>query len=288
MPQATEMMRGALSAIGGAKGLDAPAKKVSGWVTAATRATPVKNLLSGSWLGHQLHPMLTDVPIGAFTSATLLDLFGGDDTAAASRRLVGVGILASAPTAMSGASDWSDTTGEDRRVGLVHGAMNGVATVIQTASWFARRRGHRGVGAALSLLAMGLTLGSAYLGGHLSYARGVGVNNTAFQDETTKWTDVAADADLVDGALTRVDVDDVPVLLVRQRGELRAISAVCSHAGGPLEDGTLDENGCVTCPWHGSRFDTADGAVKRGPASVPQPRWEVRVEEGRVLVRSAG
>ncbi|WP_261166262.1 Rieske 2Fe-2S domain-containing protein [Microbacterium sp. Marseille-Q6965] len=269
------------------RGIDAIARPASGSVSAATRPAPVKNLLSGSWLGHQLHPILTDLPIGAWGAATALDLTAGEEGAAAARRLVGMGLVASAPTALAGASDWAETSGKDRRVGLVHGLMNAGVSVLQTGSWIARRRGHRGLGVALSLVAVGIAGVSAYLGGHLSYVRGVGVNHTAFQGRAGEWTDVAAESEIAEGELRRVLVDDVPVLLTRRRGSLRAISAVCSHAGGPLDEGTLDEEGCVTCPWHGSRFRLSDGAVERGPASVPQPRWEARVESGRVLLRSA-
>lgn len=281
------MLNTAIERIGQARGLDAVAKSLTAKVKAFTRPTVIKNALSGSWLGHQLHPVLTDLPIGAFSAATALDLTGGTEASAAARRLVGLGILASAPTAMAGASDWSETSGADKRVGLVHGLANAAATVMQTTSWIVRRRGHRGVGIALSLVALGLTMGSAALGGYLSYVKGIGVNRTAFQRTVRDWRDVAADTDIVEGRLNRVEVDDVPVLLVRQNGRLRAISAVCSHAGGPLDEGTLDARGCVTCPWHGSQFVLDDGSVERGPASVPQPRWDVLVDGGRVLVRSA-
>lgn len=285
MHATTTGIRAVIDTIGRAKGLDAVAEKVTGWVRAATRSTPVKNALSGSWLGHQLHPVLTDLPIGAWGAATALDLTGADESAA--RRLVGLGILASAPTALSGASDWSDTVGADRRVGLVHGLSNAAASALQMLSWIARRRGHRGVGAVLGILGLGTTLASAYLGGHLSFTRGVGVNHTAFQRSRRRWVDVGADADFAEGDLVRVVADDVPVLLVRQDGEIHAIAAVCSHAGGPLEEGTLDADGCVTCPWHGSRFRVHDGTVERGPASVPQPHWGVRIDEGRILIHPA-
>lgn len=287
MSEATGKMTSLIRRIERAKALDEPAEKASGWISAATRPTGVKNALSGSWLGHQLHPVLTDLPIGAWGAATALDLTAGEEGAAASRRLVGLGILASAPTALSGAADWADTQGADKRVGLVHALLNGTASALQAGSWFARRRGHRGAGVALSLMALGLTLGSAYLGGHLSFVRGTGVNRTAFQRDVRAWTDVAADADITEGSLTRVSAKGVPVLLTKRNGRLHAISAVCTHAGGPLDEGELDGEGCVTCPWHGSRFRLDDGAVERGPASVAQPRWDVRVDDGRVRVRSA-
>ncbi|OCG73181.1 Rieske 2Fe-2S domain-containing protein [Microbacterium sediminis] len=270
-----------------ARGLDQVAEKVSGSVSAVTRPTPVKNALSGSWLGHQLHPVLTDLPIGAWGAATALDLTAGEEGAAAARRLVGMGLIASAPTALAGASDWSDTNGKDKRVGLVHALLNATASALQAGSWIARRRGRRGVGVGLSLVAVGFTGVSAYLGGHLSWVRGIGVNRTAFQKRVGRWTDVAAELDVAEGELRRLTIDDIPVVLTRHRGQLHALSAVCTHAGGPLDEGTLDADGCVTCPWHGSRFRLADGGVERGPASVPQPRWEVRVDAGRVLLRSA-
>lgn len=287
MSEASGVMRTLIQRIGRTKELDGPAETVDGWVKKATRTKSVKNALSGSWLGHQLHPMLADLPIGAWGAAVALDLTGGEESAAAARRLVGLGILASAPTALSGASDWSDTIGADKRVGLIHAASNATASVLQASSWLARRRGHRGAGIVLSILGLGLTLCSAYLGGHLSFVRGIGVNHTAFQGATRKWTDVAADSDIAEGSLTRVLVASVPVLLTRQYGRLHAISAVCSHAGGPLDEGTLDADGCVTCPWHGSRFLLEDGTVERGPASVPQPLWEVSVDDGRISVRAA-
>jgi len=285
MPTIAAAARSLIPWITRQKALDPLGQKVSGWVHAATRAKSVKNVLSGSWLGHQLHPLLTDLPIGAWGAAVALDLTGGEETA--SRRLVGLGILASAPTALAGASDWADTYGGDKRVGLVHALANASASALQTTSWSARRRGHHVAGAALSLVGLGLTLSSAYLGGHLSFVRGIGVNPTAFQERTDSWTDVAADAEIVEGALRRVEVDGVPVLLARTGGSVRALSAVCTHAGGPLDEGALDADGCVTCPWHGSRFRLQDGTVDRGPASVPEPRWDVRVDAERILVRAA-
>jgi len=287
MREMTAPMQSLIRWIRGEKALDPAVDAVDGVVTAATRPAAVKNALSGSWLGHQLHPVLTDLPIGAWGAATALDVLGGETSADAARRLVGLGSIASAATAMAGFSDWSSMYGPDKRVGLVHGLSNGLANALQTTSWFVRGRGHRGVGIALSLMGLGITLASAYIGGHLSFVRGVGVNRTAFQDAPREWTDVAADTDLAEGSLTRVMAGDIPVMLARQDGEVLALSAVCTHAGGPLDEGTLDEDGCVTCPWHGSRFRLHDGAVQRGPASVPEPRWDVRVDDGRVSVRAA-
>jgi nitrite reductase/ring-hydroxylating ferredoxin subunit/uncharacterized membrane protein len=273
------------AAIERADALDTVGGPVSAFVKKATRPRPVKNLLSGTWLGHALHPVLTDVPIGFWTAATVLDLTAGERGARAARRMVGFGILGSAPTAIAGASDWSETHGAASRVGLVHALLNGVASLLQIASWVSRARGNRSLGVRLSLVAFGLTTASAYLGGHLSLVRGTGVNHTAFETAEEQWFDVAAADALRDDVPMRVMADGVPVMLVRQRGTVWALSATCTHAGGPLDEGMLVD-GCVKCPWHGSEFRLDQGTVQRGPASVAEPTWDVKVADGRVAVRS--
>lgn len=247
----------------------------------------VRNTLSGTGLGHPLHPMLTDVPIGAWSMAAVLDLTSGRSGAAAAQRLVGIGVLSSVPAAATGASDWADTYGPEQRVGLIHAASNVTALVLQTSSWLARRRGRRTTGILLSGAGLAAVGVGGYLGGHLSYALGVGVNHTAFETPTDEWTDVAAESDLTEGTPVRVDAAGVPVVLVRRGGTVHALSAVCTHAGGPLDEGTLTADGCIRCPWHGSEFRLSDGAVARGPASVPEPAWQVQVRDGRVSVRAA-
>ncbi|MGW2213050.1 Rieske 2Fe-2S domain-containing protein [Streptomyces sp. NPDC001781] len=267
--------------------LDALTGPAAGLVNRVTGPTAVKNTLSGTWLGHTLHPVLTDVPIGAWGMATVLDLTAGERGAAAARRLVGLGLLAVVPTAASGASDWADTVGGPRRVGLVHGMLNGAATMLQAASWAARLTGRRRAGIVLSGVGLGLTGASAYLGGHLSYVNGIGVNHTAFEEPTGTWADVAALTALEEDKPLRVDADGVPVVLVRHGGTVNALSATCTHAGGPLDEGEVDAEGCLRCPWHGSAFRLSDGEVTRGPATVPQPDWDVRISGERVLVRAA-
>lgn len=217
--------------------------------------------------------------------ASLLDLSSSDGARAAARRLVGFGAVAAVPAAAAGASDWSDTHGAEQRVGLAHATGNAIATTLQLGSWAARRRNLNSVGAALSLTALGVTVAAAYVGGHLTLARGVGVNRTAFEEPASKWSDVAATSDLTDGKPLRVVAEGVPVVLVRKDGVVRALSAVCTHAGGPLDQGTLDDHGCIKCPWHGSEFRLADGAVARGPATVAEPAWTTKSEGGRISVR---
>ncbi len=127
---------------------------------------------------------------------------------------------------------------------------------------------------------------SGYLGGHLSYVLGVGVDHTAFQPRLEDWTDVAASVDVPEAQLVRVDPGPFPVLLVRIAGRVHALADRCSHAGGGLADGELGD-GCVTCPAHGSVFSLVDGAVRRGPAASPQVTYQVREADGRIEVRSS-
>jgi nitrite reductase/ring-hydroxylating ferredoxin subunit/uncharacterized membrane protein len=271
-----------------AKALDPVVEAVDGVVHATLPRGAVKDMLHGTWLGHQLHPMLIAGPIGLWTSAMLLDWTGGDRDAA--RRLVGAGVLAVAPTAASGWADWSElgSAKRPRRVGLVHAAANSATAVLYGASWLARRRGEHGRGRRLALAgAAGLAVGG-YLGGHLAYAEGVGVNRNADEQRRPRdWTDAAAAADVVEGTPLRVEVKGNAVLLVRSGGQVHALGATCSHWGAPLEEGTLVEDGgtCLECPWHGSRFRLADGSVARGPATSPQLAYDVRTEGDRLQVR---
>jgi nitrite reductase/ring-hydroxylating ferredoxin subunit/uncharacterized membrane protein len=248
----------------------------------------VKDVLSGAWLGHPVHPALTDVPIGTWMSATLLDLFGGRDAEAGARRLIGIGILAAAPTAASGAADWVDSEIADeevRRVGVVHASTNVGALALYSASLAARRRGRRGLGRVLGLMGAGALVAGAYLGGHLAYARGVGVDETAWNVAVEDWTDAAAEGDVPQDGMTHAQVAGVDVLLIRRGGEILALADRCSHRGGPLHEGELVD-GCVQCPWHGSRYRVDDGSVERGPSPYPQPVFDVRVRDGRVEVRT--
>ncbi|MGW4566085.1 Rieske 2Fe-2S domain-containing protein [Streptomyces sp. NPDC004561] len=282
-----KLMDNIIENVGGLKALDGVCRTSGGWVARATQRAGVKNTLSGTWLGHPLHPVLTDLPIGAWAMASVLDLTMGNSGARSARRLVGVGLVAALPTAAAGASDWSDTYGRTRRVGLVHALGNVTATALQAASWAARRRGQHRAGMALSGVGLGITTCSAYLGGYLSFVRGVGVNRTAFQETVTDWTEVAALSALSGGKPLRVTLGGVPVVLVRYQGTLYALSATCTHAGGPLAEGKVIDDGCIRCPWHGSVFRLADGEVVRGPATVDEPRWEVKVAGDRVYLRTA-
>jgi nitrite reductase/ring-hydroxylating ferredoxin subunit/uncharacterized membrane protein len=272
-------------AISGLSQLDPVAKKLGKVARDATKPKRLKELLSGSWLGHPLHPVLTDVTIGTLTSAVLLDWLGGEESRPAARRLIALGLLSATPTVAAGASDWGDTeVGDDsvRRIGVVHATANVVASTLFAASYAARRRGQDG--RALALAGGAVLAGSGYLGGHLSFAEGVGVDQTTFEEPPDDWTDVLADAELLDGAPRCVLAEGTAVMVVRQNGALYALSNRCSHRGGPLHEGEFTDT-TVTCPWHASVFDLRDGALIHGPAAYPQPSWEARIRAGRIEVR---
>jgi uncharacterized membrane protein len=159
-----------------AKVLDGAAAAVQSAARPLVRGR-IGEVLRGEPIGHPLHPALVAVPIGAWLSASALDLTGGD--AVAARRLVALGCLVALPTAASGAADWLRTTGPERRVGFVHAGLNDVALGIYVASWRSRAGGRRAKGAALALAGSGLLVVSGWLGGHLAYRRGVGVSPSA-------------------------------------------------------------------------------------------------------------
>ena len=247
----------------------------------------VKDVLSGTWLGHPLHPLLTDIPIGAFTSATALDLIGGSASRPAADRLVDLGLVSSLATAASGAADWSDTYGSEMRTGVVHAVANVAGVCLYAASARARRRGRRAAATTLGVAGLGVMSVGAYLGGHLSYSRGVGVNNAFLQHPPDDWSSVLPDDELAEGATARVDADGATVMLHRRGDRVLAIGSRCSHAGGPLQEGDIDADSCtVTCPWHQSVFRIDTGEVVHGPATVPQVCYETRVADGRIEVRA--
>jgi nitrite reductase/ring-hydroxylating ferredoxin subunit/uncharacterized membrane protein len=274
-----------LSQIEKAAWLDRIADVASAALHTVIRPGLVKDVLSGTPVGHPVHPLLVTLPIGSWVSATYLDVAGGAKSRTAARRLVAFGAVMAVPAAITGASDWSDTSGAERRVGLVHSAANYTALSLYCGSWLARRRRRQAVGVALAAVGGTILTASGWLGGHLTYALGVGVDTTAFQQLPTEWTDVAAES-AVTTEPRLVDAAGVPVLLMRDDGQIVALDDRCTHRGGPLHEGAV-EAGCVTCPWHGSQFRLTDGSVVRGPATRPAPTFEVRVAGGRVQVRAS-
>lgn len=246
---------------------------------------PVKDGLSGTWLGHPLHPLLTDLPIGAWASSLVLDLFGGKQSHRAAQMLVGVGVVSSVPTAAAGLSDFSDTFGVERRVGTLHAAFNMVALALYTASWVARRRGRQSAGVAFGVGGAMAVTGGGFLGGHLAYGKGLGVDRTAFEPEPSDWTPVIDETELAEGQLTLAEAGGARLCLLRRDGRILALADTCSHRGGPLHQGELEASTVAICPWHRSAFRMDDGEVVRGPATARQPAYQTRVINGTVEVR---
>ena len=263
-----------------------PLDEIAEPVQEAVKAVPkpVRDVLDGVWFGNPLHPALTDVPLGAWSAAFLLDLVGSE----AADGALTVGILGAVPAAVTGLNDWSHLKDDARRIGTVHALVNTAGLTLNVLSLAARRGGMRNVGRFFSMTAYGGALFSAHLGGHLSFGLGVRVNRTAFESPRERYAPVCEESELNGGKLVGVELEGESVVVSRseETGEVCAIAATCSHLGGPLDEGKRDGD-TITCPWHGSRFDLCTGEVQGGPAVYPQPRYETRVRVGKVEIRAA-
>jgi nitrite reductase/ring-hydroxylating ferredoxin subunit/uncharacterized membrane protein len=270
----------------GVEALDAVAAPLQAAAnTVVPQRSQLKDFLSGTWLGHPLHPPLTDAVVGSWTSALVLDLVGGEDSEPAADCLVALGIAAAVPTALSGLSDWADVRGGARRVGVVHAVGNTTALLLHMLSWSSRRRGARDRGKLLSGIGVAIASFSAWLGGHLSFAEGVGVNQTAFDAAPDDWTPVIDADHLGEDELVGVRAGTTPVLLVRRGEQIHALHDRCSHRGCSLHEGEL-EGDSVRCPCHGSTF-RFDGSIVRGPATAPQPSFAARLHDGKIEIRAS-
>lgn len=255
-----------------------PARKVADW-------------LHGTWLGHPLHPMLTDITVGAFTLATLFDVIaaarGARFAEKAADTLISAGSLSAVATAISGIADFSTVEKPAMSSATMHALLNSVNLGLYLISLRDRRNGKRARGVFFSSLALALLAASAWLGGHLVYAHRVGVDRSQEISGPEKWTAVLPETELPEGQPKAVEVEGAKVLLYRCEGTVHAINAVCSHAGGPLEEGAFRD--CtVQCPWHDSVFNLRDGSIVHGPATHPQPAFLTRIRKGQVEIRFAG
>jgi nitrite reductase/ring-hydroxylating ferredoxin subunit len=269
-----------------------PARKA---VLSALRPAAVKDFLHGTWLGHPLHPVLVQVPVGAWTSAGLLDALPPMRPAAT--LLIGTGVAAAVPAALSGAADWSEQEPGVRRLGAIHALANTAALGLYVGSLVARARGRGTVGRLLAYSGLGLATGSAAVGGHMSYAQSSGMSHAVAAARALQhdWVDLGPMDDLPEGrpALRtgRGGSVAVPLAVVRRGARVDVFVGACAHLSGPLYDGTVEEvrgHACLVCPWHGSAYDLDDGEPRRGPAATPQEKLEVRMEAGRVLARLPG
>ena len=249
----------------------------------------LKTFLHGTWLGHPLHPVITDIPVGLWTSAVIFDLIylisRSHDWVSAADVTIFVGLLGALVAAVAGYTDWSDTIDRERRVGIAHGLLNTLVIVVYLVSFILRvAGGSRGLAILLAYVGYLLLLTAAFLGGDLVFSFGTGVNHHAWQEVPTKFTKVLLEGQLTDGILVKGMAGDTPILLYKKGDTVCAISETCSHAGGPLSEGELEGN-LVQCPWHASRFDVCTGQVKGGPATISQVRYETRIQNGQIEVR---
>jgi nitrite reductase/ring-hydroxylating ferredoxin subunit/uncharacterized membrane protein len=257
----------------------------------AHQDNPVLELMHGGrWLGHPLHPALSDLPIGLWAGALLLDVTDRDRDRAPGSGLDAAalfsvaGIAAAVATAATGVVDWTVSDDEDRRVGLFHGVLNTAALGLQGMSLAARLTGHRPAARGLGAASLAVTGAAAYLGGHLVFAEAVMVSRVAGADGPRRWVRVIEEAEMPDDVPTGVQADGRQILVYRHDGTLYALDNLCSHAAGLLSRGTV-EGLTVTCPLHGSQYCLADGSVRRGPSHQPQPVIRTRVRNGWIEVR---
>lgn len=262
-----------------------------------------KSLLNGTWLGHPLHSVVTDIPITAWLLTAIFDILwllapeANLWAARAAQATTLVGVIGALGAIATGSADWSDTFAHERRVGLLHGLLNTLATMLYAVSLALRfgvfagalnlslTAGESTTAAIIGFVGLGVMLFAAFLGGDLVFGNATGVNHTHFEPRIEQFERVAALADVPDNGMRRfVSAEGAPVLLIRQGERVYAIGSTCSHDGGPLHEGTLRKN-VVQCPWHGARFNIKSGRVLTGPATSNVPRYDVRIADGQVEVR---
>jgi nitrite reductase/ring-hydroxylating ferredoxin subunit/uncharacterized membrane protein len=252
----------------------------------------VKDALHGVWLGHPLHPVLVQITLGSFVSASLIDAVGGPRRT--STGLIATGLLMTPPTVAAGWADWSDGNPDQQRVGLVHAATNAVAIACYAGSLTQRAKGRSG--RLLSLAGAAISTVGSTLGGHLAYHQSLGANHTDRTRDLApqEWRTLATLSDLPEGVPVRRNAGEVPVFVLRRGTEVTALVDRCPHLAAPLSDGEIvgtDGDQHVVCPWHGSEFRLSDGCVVHGPATAAVPVFATQVVDGIVqarIIESAG
>jgi nitrite reductase/ring-hydroxylating ferredoxin subunit/uncharacterized membrane protein len=255
----------------------------------AARGKPVANALHGVWLGHPLHPALTDIPLGAWTVTLVLDLIeditGDTKYRAGADAALTIGIIGAAAAAIPGLTDWKDIDQDARRTGLLHGLLNTTALSLYAGSSLQRNNRNRAAGRLLSYVAFGISIGAAWLGGNLSFTNRVGAARVPSQDPPHDFTPVLAMSELEDNQPRHVEANGYPVVLVKRNDQVFALTDLCTHAGGPLSEGTV-ENDCIRCPWHGSLFSMKTGEVVEGPSVHCVRAFETRIRDGQIEIKS--
>ena len=260
-------------------------------VLGAPRMRPLKILLNGTWVGHPLHPMLTDIPIGAWTLTILLDLIGllfaFPQLGLASSITAGVGVVGALAAAAAGLADWMDIDPPEKAIGVFHASVNVSATILFLISFLMRWARHWQLGWATFVVALAgyfLVAIGGYLGGALVFYKGVMINRNAYRTGPDDYKPAVATRELAEGQLKHVLVEEQPVLLLRLDGTIYALGAVCSHYGAPLNQGKIVES-TIECPWHASRFALQDGRVVQGPACAGVPVYDCQIVNDQVEIK---
>ncbi|MGE5323889.1 MAG: Rieske 2Fe-2S domain-containing protein [Actinomycetota bacterium] len=287
----TERIQGSNTGSRLIKAVSAPVDGFLNRLFQTTPLRPIKLFFNGSWLGHPLHPLLTDIPIGAWIFTVLLDVLGltcrFPQVGLAAGILAGIGVAAALVTITAGLMDWMDVDPPEKAVGAVHASLNTVATVIFLVSFLMRWHDHWRISVGSFVVASaGLLVVSAgaYLGGSMVYHMGVMINRNAYRSGPADFQPALPESALLERKPMRVEVAGQPILLVKSGAKIYALGAVCSHYGAPLNEGSLQEE-TVRCPWHFSRFALDDGSVREGPACSAVPSYEVKLVNGQIHVR---
>jgi nitrite reductase/ring-hydroxylating ferredoxin subunit/uncharacterized membrane protein len=251
----------------------------------------LQDFLNGSWLGHALHPVLTDVVIGGATIAVVLDILriflGVDGMETAITWTVGLTALAGVGAILTGLTDFKDTAeGDERNIAGLHGVINIVAVVIFAVSLLQRAGGGHDAGFWTFLVGYLVISVGAYIGGHVVFKYGYMVNRNAFArgKKAADFTAVMPANALVADTPTKAMFGATALVVVRRGDLVYALKETCSHAGGPLAEGTL-EGDTIVCPWHGSAFRLTDGSVRHGPASSRQVAYRARIAGDQVEIQ---
>jgi nitrite reductase/ring-hydroxylating ferredoxin subunit/uncharacterized membrane protein len=250
----------------------------------------IADLLHGVPIGHPLHVILTDIPIGAWTLGALFDLLSlinpfSKHYKQTADSLTALGVVSAIPTAVAGITDYSAIKEDAADFGLLHGILNTTGLILYILSWRARRRQQRLLGIGFGMLGMSVMTASAWIGGEMVYRLRVGANHSPKPEAPEEWQAVYPARELEEGEVQKVELDGQPILLYRSSGNVSAISAVCAHAGGPLDEGKFYD-GCVQCPWHDSVYDLSTGQIVHGPTVFPQPTYDVRITNGQIRLRA--
>ncbi len=249
-----------------------------------------QDFLNGSWLGHTAHSVMVDVPMGSFTALFVLDalslFFGVEGLETASVIVLAVGYVAGIGAVLTGLTDHKDAD-DDRPFVTLHGLIQIVAMTIFTVSLVMRLGNNHDLARWVAIVAYLTISVGAFLGGHIVYKLGYMVNRNAHVrgGRAHGFTAVLPAAQLLEATPTRAALGPVRLLLVRRGDVVHAMSERCSHYGGPLSQGKLEDD-AIVCPWHFSTFRLKDGTVKHGPAHTRQPIYEARIFEEQVEVRS--